>query len=253
MKQNRLTNWIKREWEDTKLLLRNIPAWIMTMFVVAIIGMNLLANKSIDGLPSWLALDAGIIVSWIIFMAMDVLVKRFGPRATTKLSIVAMLINLVVCGLFFIAAKIPGFWGMSFAEDGSIIDAANIALNGTFAGTWYVLLGSSVAFLVSAIINNVLNFGIGKMFKKNPDGFGAYAARSFGSTIVGQFVDNLVFALIVSLNFFGWSFLQCIMCALTGAVVEFLFEAVFSPIGYKIVNKWQKEEVGQAYIDSTKE
>ena len=53
-----------------------------------------------------------------------------------------------------------------FAEDGSIIDAANIALNGTFAGTWYVLLGSSVAFLVSAITNNVLNFGIGKMFKK---------------------------------------------------------------------------------------
>ena len=63
MKQNKVTNWIKQEWEDTKLLIRNIPAWIMTMFVVAIIGMNLLANKSIEGLPSWLALDAGIIVS----------------------------------------------------------------------------------------------------------------------------------------------------------------------------------------------
>ena len=243
--------FIKKELYDTKLLMQNIPAWVMTLFVLSLVMMNLLANKSINGLPSWLALDAGIVVSWVAFMAMDVLVKRFGPRAANKLTIIAIGLNLLVSGIFFCASIIPGYWGMSFAEEGSIIEAVNIGLDGTFSSTWYVLLGSTTAFGCSALVNNGLNWSIGKLFKQHPDSFGAYAARSYGSTIIAQFIDNIVFALIVSMNFFGWTFLQCVMCALTGAIVELLFEVVFSPFGYKIVNKWKKESIGQDYIDWT--
>ena len=54
------------------------------------------------------------------------------------------------------------------------------------------------------------------------------------STFIGQFVDNLLFALIVSKVFFGWTLLQCFTCAVTGAVAELVFEIVFSPLGYRI-------------------
>lgn len=242
-------SFIKRELKEMSLLLKSIPASLMTFFVLSLVMMNLLANKSIDTGLSWLALDAGIIVSWLAFLTMDILVKRFGPKATTQLSVVATFINILVALMFGIASKIPGMWGESFVENGSVV---NTALNNTFAGTWYVLLGSTVAFLASAVVNNFLNWGLGKLFKKRPNSFKAYAVRSYASTAVAQLVDNLVFALIVSLNFFGWSLLQCFTCALTGAIVELLCEVVFSPIGYKVSKRWEKERVGQAYIDFVK-
>ena len=107
----------------------------------------------------------------------------------------------------------------------------NTALDRTFAGTWFILLGSSIAFLASAALNNFLNHGVGRRLKK-AKGFGSFAIRAYVSTLAAQFADNLIFALIVSRTFFGWTLLQCFTCALTGAVLELLFEIVFSPLGY---------------------
>lgn len=227
--------FIKNEVKETKALLKSIPALLMTFFVLSLVLMNLLANKSIDTGLSWLALDGGLIVSWLAFLTMDIVVKVYGPKASTRLSIVAMLINLLVSGIFLVAAKIPGAWGESFVDEGSVL--INGALNNTISGSWYVLLGSSVAFLVSAIVNNCLNWLIGKSFRRK-DTFIEYAARSYGSTFVAQVVDNLVFALLVSHVFFGWTLLQCFTCALTGGVVELLCEVIFSPIGFGIAKKW---------------
>ena len=61
---------------ELKLLLRSVPSLTVTVFIVATISMNLLANKSINLPFSWLALDCGIIVSWIIFLCMDMVTRR---------------------------------------------------------------------------------------------------------------------------------------------------------------------------------
>ena len=240
---------LKREIEETRVLLRCVPPLVLVFVVVSFVMMNLFANKSLGGLPEWLALDAGTLVSWIAFMSMDVLVKRFGPKAATKISVIGVMFNLVVCSVFFVCSKVPGYWGESFAYEGQVSNIVNQSLNNTFGGTWYVLFGSTVAILVSTVVNNSLNFSIGRVFKKNPDSFLAYACRSYISTTIGQFVDNLVFALIVSVNFFGWTMQQAVMCALTGALVECLFEIAFSPIGFRIVRTWDRENVGREYLD----
>ena len=39
------------------------------------------------------------------------------------------------------------------------------------------------------------------------------------------------------------------MCALTGAVAELILEIVFSPIAYKITQKWNLKGVGKEYLD----
>ena len=97
---------------------------------------------------------------------------------------------------------------------------------------------------------------IGKSFRKNPDGKLAYATRTYVSTFIGQFMDNLIFAVIVFMFFapifwdgFCWTFIQCVMCSLTGALAELVMEIVFSPIGYKITKKWQAESVGKEYFE----
>lgn len=237
---------IQNFFQETKLLLSSVPPITFAVFLLSVFAMNLLANKSIDIPVGWLALDCGITVSWVSFLCMDMLTKRFGPKAATTLSVFAALLNLVMCLLLYLASLIPGTWGAfyDFGEEAVV----NSALDSTFGGTWYVLLGSAAAFIVSAFINNFSNYFIGKIFKKNPDGFLAYACRTYVSTAVGQFADNLVFALIVSHFFFGWTLLQCVTCAATGMVAELLIEAVFSPIGYRVCKRWTEKGVGEDYL-----
>lgn len=238
---------IKEEIYEIKLLFRSIPSLLSALFIASVIAMNLLANKSISLPVSWLALDCGIIVSWISFFSMDVITKHFGPKAATEASLAAAGINLLFCLFFFAASKIPGVWGESYVEGSEAL--LNGALDNTFGGTWYVLLGSTAAFIVSAVVNNFLNSAVGRLFSKNPDSFAAYTCRTYVSTAVGQFADNIVFAFIVSHVFFGWSGLQCVTCAAAGMVAELLFEALFSPLGYRLCVKWKAQNVGSQYFE----
>ena len=230
-------------YKETKILLKAIPATVVTLFTVSVVCMNLLANKTLLQLD-WIALDGGILISWLSFMCMDIITKHFGPKASTIISIHAALINLLTCLIFFVASIIP-----SNANDYSAFD-------GIFGGTWFVLLGSTIAFLASALINNLLNHAVGKCFRRSPDGKLAYAMRSYVSTFIGQFLDNFIFSVIVFVFFapifwngFCWTVLQCATCALTGAVAELIMEIIFSPIGYRITKKWREEKVGQEYLD----
>jgi uncharacterized PurR-regulated membrane protein YhhQ (DUF165 family) len=150
--------------------------------------------------------------------------------------------------IFYIASVIP-----SNAADYE-------ALNNILGGTWFILLGSTIAFIISAFINNFLNWTIGKAFVKNPDGKIAFAARTYISTFIGQFLDNFIFSIIVFVGFapvfwdgFHWTVLQCAMCAFTGAVAELIMEMIFSPFGYRITTKWKKLSVGQDYLEYIKE
>ena len=147
------------------------------------------------------------------------------------LSITALGLNLFMALLFFLASRIPGVWGESFVEGSERV--INGALDNTFAGTWFIILGSSIAFLASALLNNYLNYGIGLLAKRKA-GFGVFALRSYVSTFLAQFADNLIFALLVSRVFFGWTMPQCLTCALTGALLELLSEILFSPFGYRL-------------------
>ena len=237
---------LRKELTEFRMLLRAIPAATVSLFVVSVICMNLLANKTLLQLD-WIALDGGILVSWLSFMCMDVITKHFGPKASNSITFLAVMINLLTCLIFFVASIIPSNAGDFDAFDG------------IFGGTWFILLGSTVAFLASAMINNTLNFTIGKSFKRNPDGRLAYAMRTYISTFIGQFLDNFIFSLIVFVGFapifwdgFCWTPLQCATCALTGAIAELIMEIVFTPIGYRITKSWQRDEVGREYFNYIK-
>lgn len=240
---NNLKLWCKREVEDYKVLLRNVPSIVMIFFALSVVLMNLLANRELLNV-SFLALDCGFVLSWMSFLCMDMLTKRFGAKAAIKLSFISIGFNLITCGIFFVVTRIPGNWG-AFYDSGNLV--ANQALDQTVGGTWYVLLGSTIAMAVAAIVNAVLNVSVGKMLKHN--NFKTYAIRSYVSTMAGQFVDNFVFAVIVSKVFFGWTWTQVLMCSVTGAIAELVAEIIFSPIGFKVCKKWEKDNVGQQYIE----
>ena len=89
---------------------------------------------------------------------------------------------------------------------------------------------------------------IGKLLHRKIAGFGVYAVRSYLSTAIGQFCDNLIFALVVSRVFFGWTLSQCFVCSVTGMLVELVLEVLFSPIGYRLCQSWHERDIGKEYF-----
>ena len=239
-------SFVSREAGDFKILLRNIPSLTVSIFILSVVCANLMANKELVTFK-YAALDCGFAFSWIMFFCMDVICKRWGAKASIKISLVALAVNLFICVSFALLAKTPGKWGEYYASENSLV---NDALNATFSGSWYVVLGSSVAFVSSSVVNAFLNCAIGSLFKS--DGFFSFASRSYISTAIAQLVDNFIFATIVSKVFFGWTLIQVFVCSAIGAGFELLGEVFFSGLGYKVVRQWEKERVGQEYIEYKK-
>lgn len=233
---------------QTKDAMRAIPGTVTAIFILSVVMMNLLANKSIFNLP-WLASTAGIFVSWVTFLCMDSVCKRFGYKAATILNTVGMIVNLLSAILFMLIVKIPGIWAASFAGATEEISVAiNAGLDATFSSAWYIVIGSAVAMFLGGVVNSVMNHLVGVKLD-NQGTYKEFAIRSFVSTAAGQFVDNFVFAFFVSYIFFGWSIKQVFVCSFMMMLLELAFEIVFSPIGYSVAKMWKRDNVGHEYIE----
>ena len=98
------TSFVKRELTDYKILLRNIPSPTILFFTLSVVCANLMANKELFNFE-YIALDCGFVFSWIMFLCMDIICKRWGAKASVKISIFALMINLCVCFSFFLLSK----------------------------------------------------------------------------------------------------------------------------------------------------
>lgn len=254
-----MKNWIKKELEDYKHLFRSIPATIVMFFVLSVICMNLLANKLLldpsvtEKIFGGFTLDCGFTISWISFLCMDIVCKRFGPRAATKLSIFAIVVNLLVTLAFNLLMLTPGLWWPAYLENGTVDVGINEALNSVFAGSWQIVIGSALALLLSSIVNSTLNFIIGKISHDDVS-YKKFALRSFVSTAAAQWVDNIVFVLALGVLLYSnipeyFSAANLIINPIIGMGFELICEVIFSPIGYRVSKRWATEGVGQAYLN----
>lgn len=241
---NKIKSMIQTQIDDYRVLMRSVPPLVMMFLAISTTLMNLMAQKELLNI-SWLALDCGFLLSWLSFLCMDMLTKRFGAKAAIQLSLTSVMVSLFVSLVLFVTSVVGNNWSAAYNYESN--DIINAALNETFGGTWYVIAGSMIAFAVAAIVNAVVNESIGKMTKKN--NFRSFALRSYVSTAIGQFVDNFVFATVVSKVFFGWTWQQVFFCSIAGAVAELVSEIIFSPVGFKVCRRWEKHNVGHEYLD----
>ena len=243
---SKITNYLK----EFKLTLRSIPALTIVFFVIATIFMNIFGSRELIS-SEYLKLNDGIVFSWVGFACMDCVCKRFGKKAAFKMNVVATIIEVIVSIVFFVLMRVPGTWSAVFsapnAESGTMI---NEAINSTFSGTWYIVLWSAIAMLSSGFLNIVLNMKIGE--KVDDGSYKGFSIRSFVSTIIAQFVDNFIFSAAVSHVLFGWSWKYVIICSITSMLIEFLLEALVSPLTYHIAKTWERENVGREYLEYIK-
>ena len=225
--------------QDYKLLLREVPTMVTLAHVLSIVVMNLAALKVVFDIGS-AAFTGGFFLSWVPFLCMDTVTKRFGGRAAVMINNLAALVDLVVVIFFSIVAAIP-------------TENDYTAFNSIFASTWFVLLSSMLALIVSGYVNSAVNMAVAKLFKK--DSKAEFFARSYVSTFIGQATDNFIFFGLLYCVFapiywgFSYSWGTAIGTAIVGGFVELLSEVIFSPVGYKVSKRWKEENIGAAYID----
>lgn len=219
-----------------KEAVKQVPAVAFGLLVGCIITMNLLANKLILDLP-WIALDAGILVSWFCFLLCDIMVKAYGPKTAFRVSIVASFCNLVFSILMMIAGFIGGTWAGEYSP---LVDSV-------ISGTIRALIASTAAFVISSFVDSFSNWVIFKRFKDKRS-FRSYIVSSGVSTFIGQFVDNFVFAMLFTVAL-GWiSVGAALMMSLTGAVAELICQLLFSNLGYKVSEKWIQESGNKSEV-----
>ena len=95
---------MKRKMDDLRSILRSVPPMPTALLILSVVGMNLLANKSVDTGLDWLALDCGILFSWLTFLTMDILTQCCGPKTATVVSLTALALNLFMALLFFLGS-----------------------------------------------------------------------------------------------------------------------------------------------------
>lgn len=220
---------------------KKVPSWLVALSVVATVLMNLLANKTLYSDGAFISCDCAILISWVMFLSMDIVTQRFGGKASFAVTIFDVIVALAMSGIMVGIAAVPEspVSGWFRTEDGAA------ALNEVIGTNYLVVLTSLFAFVCASGADILSNVTIGKLFEKTKTfegennkrtfkGFIVYFARAYASTFLSQFVDNFVFAII------AYPLLFTIPCtpgsialsAFLGAVIELLFELAFAPIGY---------------------
>ena len=238
---------------DWKMLLRSIPGMVTMLFTAATITMNLAANKivwsglTVDGTPL-VSVTGGLFLSWAIFLLMDIVTKTYGVKASIKLTLLGALANAVAVVFLALIALFPAKYPYEGAS--AVFDTLFGFEALSAPQPWQILLSSTIAYIVSGIVNALVNGAFGKLFKKKPDGKAAFYCRSYVSTAVGQFVDNFIFAALAFALFAPFYTLPTLIgISVMGALLEMLCEVIFSPVGYRICVKWQRDGVGKDYLE----
>ena len=206
---------------------------VVAVFVTCLITANIIAVKLVDLFG--LILPAAIFIFPLSYITGDVLTEVYGYRQARRVIWLGFLCNVVVVVAIWIAQVLPAasFW------DGQK------AYERILGYTPRILMASFLAYLVGEFANS---FVLAKM-KIATQGRWLWL-RTIGSTLVGQWLDSVVF---ITLAFAG----AIPVHALTQAIViqwlaKSAYEAAVTPFTYLVVNFLKRKEGMDTYDYDTR-
>ncbi len=216
---------------------------IMALFVTVLLISNILSSAKIIDLkmslgPIALAFDAGTLVFPISYIFGDVLTEVYGYRRSRRVIWAGFGAN-VLLGLFvWVAAALPGEaeW-QGYAGQG--------AYDAILGGVSGLIVASLAAYFLGEFSNSYV---LAKM--KVWTGGRWLWTRTIGSTLVGEGVDTIVFTVIATLLgvFPVGIFVSLVV---TNYILKVGFEALLTPLTYRIVNMLKALEHEDYYDRAT--
>lgn len=203
------------------------------LFVTCLLTANVMAVKLIT--VAGYILPAAVLIFPVSYIVGDVLTEVYGYRQARQVIWLGFFCNLTAVAAFWLGGLLPaaGFW------DGQE------AYERILGATPRLLMASFSAYLVGEFSNA---FVLAKM--KIATKGRCLWARTIASTIVGQGLDSLVF---ITLAFAGTIPLSGLMQAIaTQWLVKSAYEALATPLTYKVVNFLKHKEGADVYDHETR-
>jgi uncharacterized integral membrane protein (TIGR00697 family) len=202
--------------------------WVAVLFVASLIISNTVATKLVELGP--FIVSGGVIIFPLTYIFGDILTEVYGftrARQVIWLGFLAQLL-MVLCYVIVQWLPYPEFW---MHQD------AYAAILGFVPR---IVLASLIGYLAGEYANSVILSRM-KVWSKGK----ALWKRTISSTVVGQLVDTVLFALIA---FGGMMPLSALLfIGLSGYVLKVAYEVIATPLTYKIVRYLKRVDQVDVY------
>lgn len=189
---------------------------IAALFCSILLISNIGATKIIDFGP--IKTDGGAFLFPLTYILGDVMTEVFGFKAARRIIYTGFGVGILAGATFWLIQISPAATG--WPNQG--------AFESILGFVPQIVAASVIAFLLGQLSNSWTLVWI----KKRTDGNQLWA-RLIGSTVVGEFVDTLVFTFIASLGRMNFS--EFLNYLATGYVYKTLFEVILLPITYRVI------------------
>ncbi len=209
--------------------------FIMAGFVTVLLCSNLIGAGKVCVFFGF-SFGAGNLFFPISYIFGDILTEVYGYARTRKViwAGFAAMIFATFMSLFVVRAPVD--------PSSSYNEILQPALEIVFGNTWRIVAGSILGFWMGDFANS---FVLAKM-KIFTQGKRLWT-RTIGSTLVGQFVDSIVF---YPLAFYGiWEHSTMVKVIAFNLCFKVAVEVIFTPVTYKVVNFLKRVE-NEDYYDT---
>jgi hypothetical protein len=210
---------------------------IMASFVCVLLCANLIGVSKVTEvtlLGKTFAFGAGNLFFPLSYLFGDVLTEVYGYARSRKVVWAGFSALAFASFMSFVVVHMPPAAGWNGQ---AVIEAA-------FGSTWRIALASLIGYFCGEFANS---FTLAKM-KVLTQGKALWA-RTIGSTIVGEACDTVVF---YPLAFYGtWSNELLISVMMANYVIKVSWEAVATPLTYRIVSALKRTEAEDFYDTDT--
>lgn len=210
---------------------------VVAMYITVLIASNFIAASKVAKLGP-LEFGAGILFFPFSYIFADVLTEVYGYAAARRcvwLGFASMILTTIFAQIVLAFPPLPS-WAH---PPGSSIDR-QAAWEIVFQYSWRLVPASMAALWAGEMANN---FVLSRM-KIVTRGRWLWT-RTVGSTVVGQFVDSLIFYPVAFLGV--WTTEQVVTVMISNYVGKVLVEALFTPWTYLVVGWLKRAESYDAF------
>jgi len=198
---------------------------LSVIYVVVAVMMNIFCMKPLSFGSSVIICDAGLLISWGVFLISNVIVEVWDERTAVVLVSFAAIVSFTFMLLALLIVKIPTL--SEYQEQANAF--ALIFSNGP-----RTIIASVVAFWTGNFVNTHIIYKIRmKLQRESRDNRFFFFLRAAFSTLAGQLVDNALFMVLafapIGLSVYEMNMYDIMTAVLSGTVIELVVETCLVP------------------------
>lgn len=209
---------------------KSIYPTLVALFVAIFLISNITATKGVELGP--LITDGAFFLFPISYVIGDVLAECFGLKATRRAIWTGFGVTILAVAAFYVAVWLPP---ASFYEGQSSFESV-------LGLVPQIVLASLTGYLVGQLLNSYVLVAI-----KRRTGEKSLWARLIGSTIIGQFVDTLIFCVIAAPVIGISTPSGLVNYVIVGFLWKTVIEIVLLPVTYAVI-AWVKRKEGYGAV-----